>query len=404
MNNEKKVMWYTNIAHFYTHFYELIFPALAIPLTLSLNLSLAEVLPISFLMYFLLGLGAGPWGLISDRIGHRRCLAIFFIGAGVGSIVTSQVQTGEQLFFALAIIGLFISSYHPAGLALLSRGVKERGRAMGINGAAGSAGLALAPLMAGLFNWLVGWRMIYLWAGIISVLLGIMLAATKIDETPVHASDVSTSQATSAVHLKIIALLAFVLVASGIAYRLNTVILPAYLEFNAPFLWNYVKGLTLTQAAATTTLAATILASIIYTIGIFGQYFGGRISERYRLTYLYLAFTVIGIPFLLAMSFLKDLPLVLVASIYIFFALGMQPVENTLVAKLTPNQWRSTGYGIKFSLTFGVGAFTVYVAGWVKNLWSLEAIYLVSTAVVILMALGIYGLMAYTARQEAGTP
>ncbi|MDI6727054.1 MAG: MFS transporter [Smithellaceae bacterium] len=404
MNNEKKIVLFTSVAHFYTHFFELIFPALAIPLTLSLNMSLAEVLPISFLMYLLFGLGALPWGIIADRFGNKRSLVIFFVGAGLGSILTSFSTTSTALFFALAIIGFFSSIYHPAGLGLLSRGVRDRGRAMGINGAAGSAGIAMAPLMAGFFNWIIGWRMIYLLAGIISLLLGFLMAITRIDETPIHTQDVSTEAAKSRVHLKTLLALSFVLIMSGIAYRMNTVILPAYLEFKAPFLWNWFLGLNVTQMASTATLAATILATFIYVVGIFGQYFGGWISDKYKLSHVYVVFVLLGLPFLLAMAFLTDLALVLASSFYIFFALGMQPVENSLVAKLTPSQFRSTGYGIKFLLTFGVGALAVYIAGWIKGMWNLEMVYVFSASVIALMALGIFYLIRHTRNQETGTP
>lgn len=52
--------------------------------------------------------------------------------------------------------------------------------------------------------------------------------------------------------------------------------------------------------------------------------------------------------------------LLVTACIYIFFALGMQPIENSLVAHLTPTRWRSTSYGVKFILTFGAGSTAVY--------------------------------------------
>ena len=37
----------------------------------------------------------------------------------------------------------------------------------------------------------------------------------------------------------------------------------------------------------------------------------------------------------------------------------MQPLENTLVARLTPPELHSSAYGLKFVLTFGVGALSV---------------------------------------------
>ena len=39
----------------------------------------------------------------------------------------------------------------------------------------------------------------------------------------------------------------------------------------------------------------------------------------------------------------------------------MQPIENSLFAQLTPERWRSTAYGLKFTLTFGIGASAVAV-------------------------------------------
>ncbi|TFG38311.1 MAG: hypothetical protein E4H39_00620, partial [Syntrophobacterales bacterium] len=80
MNNEKKIIFFTCIAHYFTHFYELLFPALAIPLVISLKMSLADVLKLSFFMYLLYGLAALPWGMFADRFGNRRSLIIFFVG------------------------------------------------------------------------------------------------------------------------------------------------------------------------------------------------------------------------------------------------------------------------------------------------------------------------------------
>jgi len=77
--------------------------------------------------------------------------------------------------------------------------------------------------------------------------------------------------------------------------------------------------------------------------------------------------------------------LVISATIYIFFSLGMQPIENSLVAKYTPGKWRSTGYGIKFILVFGVGSLAVYGVGWIQETWSLGAVYFFAGGLVALL-------------------
>ena len=52
---------------------------------------------------------------------------------------------------------------------------------------------------------------------------------------------------------------------------------------------------------------------------------------------------------------------------FVLFSMGMQPIENSLLAYLTPPRWRSVSYGVKFTLTFGAGSFAVKLAGLVSS-------------------------------------
>ena len=67
------------------------------------------------------------------------------------------------------------------------------------------------------------------------------------------------------------------------------------------------------------------------------------------------------------------------AGIFVLFTLGMQPIENSLLAYLTPARWRSMSYGIKFTLTFGAGAFAVKIVGLMERSYGIDSvIYLVA--------------------------
>ena len=66
-----------------------------------------------------------------------------------------------------------------------------------------------------------------------------------------------------------------------------------------------------------------------------------------------------------------------------FFALGMQPIENSLFAVLTPERWRSTAYGLKFVLTFGVGSSAVWMVRAVAERSGWHAVYGVLAWVVL---------------------
>jgi MFS family permease len=387
MNNERKIILFTCVAHFFTHFYEMIFPALAIPLMLSLKMDLADVLKLSFLMYLLYGLTALPWGMIADRFNNRSILIIFFAGTGLGALLTAFSDARTSMMFSLAVIGFFASSYHPAGMGLISLGMKNRGMALGINGVAGNLGMITAPFSAGLLNWLVGWKVTYLMIGTLSIIWGIILFLVDIDEKPVHleTKENGPSPKNGNSNMKYFLILCVIVTLAGLVYRGNSVVLPAYLELKASFLWDFLSGIDLHNLAGAKTAAATLLASLIYLIGIPGQLVGGRMADKYDLRWLYFAFYGLSLPFIILMGLVSQELLVISAGIYIFFALGMQPIENSLVAKYTPNRWRSTGYGIKFILVFGVGSLSVYCVGWIKEAWSLNAVYFFAGGLVALL-------------------
>lgn len=395
--NEKKIIIFTGTAHYLTHFYELVFPALAFPLMRSLGMDLAEVLKMGFLMYLFYGIAALPAGIAADRFGNRISMIIFFLGTGTGAIITSFSQSPSSLTASLALIGLFASIYHPAGMGMISIGVKDRGIALGINGAAGNLGLLSAPFVAGVMNWLVGWHITYLLIGIFSLLWGLLLFFVHIDESAIssHGQVPDRSSGTHN-HLQYFIILCLIMTLAGLAYRANSVILPAYLELNAGFLWEQFQKMSIANTAGAKTMAATLLASAIYMIGIFGQLIGGKLADKKDLKWLYLLFHGLSLPFVILMGFLSDTLLVIAAGLYIFFSLGMQPIENSLVAAFTPGRWRSTSYGIKFILTFGIGSIAVYIAGWIKDAWDLSAVYYFISAVIASLVILILWLIRYS--------
>lgn len=399
MNNEKKIILFTFVAHYFFHFYELAFPALAIPLMLSLKMSLEDVLKLGFPMYLLFGLFSLPWGMFADRFGNRRALIIFFFGTGLGSVVMALSSTSASIMFSLALMGFFAGIYHPAGMGLISLGVRNRGMALGVNAVAGSVGLATAPFIAGLLNWLVGWKMAYLVVGLVGLVWGFLMFFVRIDETPVErgvAGQAAGREENSGSALGRFLILCVIVTLGGFAYRINIVVLPAYFEFQAGFLSKFFSGLPFSNLAGMTTMAAGILVSFVYVVGIFGQLVSGRLADRRDLLRLYLSFNLWSLPFVILMSFLGDQLLVAAACLYVFFALGIQPIENSLIARFTPDRWRSTGYGITSILIFGVGSLAVYWVGWIKEAWSLGAVYLLSGGLVLLILAGIRGLMRYT--------
>jgi MFS family permease len=367
-SNERNVLITTCFGHFLSHFNMLVFPAVVLPLSSQLNLPLAEVLALSFWMYLLFGVTALPWGLAADHLDAKTLMRIYYSGAGVcGLAAAFWIDTPANFAMALAGIGLFSGIYHPTGLGLISKQISRVSYGMGINGMFGNLGLASAPLIAGIVTWIWGPRAAYL------VLGGLNLAGALIMTVIPLPSDIrGTATAKQSNGDSGFLILLVTMMLGGIAYRGATVILPAYFELRNAGLYEWLTHHLPTGLSAN--LVATAITSAIFLVGMVGQYLGGRVAEHRSLPHSYLVFHMITIPAAFLMAWTADLPLIVVAMVYFFFLLGMQPIENTLVSHLTPSRWRHSAFGMKFVLTFGMGAVAIkgveaiekgYGIGWV---------------------------------------
>jgi predicted MFS family arabinose efflux permease len=133
-------------------------------------------------------------------------------------------------------------------------------------------------------------------------------------------------------------------------------------------------------------------------VGIVGQMIGGRIADSHELRISYLTFHLATLLPLAGMVMFSELPLLFAAMLYILFSLGLQPIENSLVAKLTPPEWRSTAYGLKFILTFGVGSLAVALVGPIEKLGGLPMVYSTIAGLEIALVCAAFALWAISRR------
>jgi MFS family permease len=373
---EKLILGSAGTSHFFTHFYMLVFPALLLPISRDYGLPLSRAVDISFSMYLLYGLMAAPWGILSDRWSHKGSLAIGIGLAGLGMFLAGF---GAHLRFSVpvlaasfALTGIGCSAFHPAGTALLTQGIGERGRALGISGIFGNIGIAAAPITAGVLNFVFGWQtglMILGGLGIATAVtsgiapIGIERGSDKLVVEKMEKRDA----------VKLFAVFAAGMTLGGLMYRAFTTILPAFLELKLGNIGAMLRGGETAGGSAgeinpaLDTLIANLVTTAVYGIGIVGQLLGGRIADRYSLKWGYFAFFALALPCAAAMIFLEGALLVPAAGIFVLFVLGVQPIENSLIAYLTPAKWRSLSYGIKFSLVFGVGALAVKLIGLIQE-------------------------------------
>src|SRR5262249_27399150 len=145
--DEWTIVKITSLAHFLCHLGELIFPSVMVAVMMEFQLPQHLATALALLGYILLGAGALPVGLWADAWAPRRILLIYFFAMAAAGLAVALAPDAVYLFVGLTLLGLAASIYHPTGLAMISMGVRQRGKALGINGVAGSIGIALAPLL-----------------------------------------------------------------------------------------------------------------------------------------------------------------------------------------------------------------------------------------------------------------
>lgn len=400
---ERTLLSFTNAGHFFTHALVLIFPSITTPLMAEFGLEAHEVLRLSFFMYLFYGIGALPSGLLADHVHPRITFTLFFTGVGLMSILTFFSKSTLQFQISLMFMGMFLSMYHPLGIGLISKAVRRRGAALGLNGVFGSIGIASAPFVAGIISYLLGWRYTYLVLGIPPLFLGLLLYSTGLDYTLVESGADNGKEGTDTSNVRAFAVLCISMCLAGFVYRGQTLLLPRHFERNVHFLYNFVSSFDFMKLEGTKTLAATILTSFVYMIGVIGQLIGGKVADSVDLRYAYFFIFLAILPFLPMLYFFRDIPLFAVSLVFILLLIGMQPVENSLIAQFTPVRWRSTSYGIKFIVTFGISSSVIYPIGFFQTRFSPEAPFLLFFLVTLLLVVNNGVIIALTGKLQTST-
>ena len=400
---ERKIVLIAGISHATAHFYELLFPAMTMYVTRSFDASIQDVIKAGFFLYFLYGFLALPWGVMADRFGSVPILGVGMIMAGMGAIFSGFAESLGSLWVSLGIIGIGISTAHPAGMSLVSRSVAKRGRALGIFGIWGNLGIVVGPLVGGIGGYFLGWQKIMIVTGIAGMLAGIFVLGSRIEEEQ-HSDRSHTQKLTPRHAIPCFLVLCIAITFAGVIYRGNLITIPVYLE-EKPFIffdwlqhqsWIDIQEIS-GKGVNIKTLGATLIISFAVFVGMIGQKIGGYMADRVDLRWGYFVFFLMGLPALGAIAISDGWQLVLALSIFMVFSLGMQPIENSLVARLTPARWRSTAYGAKFILGFGVGAMSVWLISFCMDIAPTYMVYFVLMAIQMVL-LGTIGILILISR------
>lgn len=397
-SNDRALTAFTMIGHAMFHTYELVIP---IFVALWLNVFSVTAATLGLIVgagFALIGVGALPSGILSDRYDSKRLIIGAMLGMGGGFVLLSIAPNVIVLALGLLLWGLAASVYHPAGLSLISRGAKERGTAFAYHGLAGNLGVAVGPFLGAILLAFFHWRVVALLLVVPALLAAAISWRIEFDETAgVDTSDkVTVSDGGAAGSTELLAQ-SKLLFAGGFAFVFTIAMLYGmYYRGVFTFLPDILAGVPLFEPVAfageSFQPSQYVYAGLLMLGGV-GQYAGGKLSDRitteYALVGTFAVLVLISLAFVPAVN-AGLVPLLVVCALLGFFVYMEAPINQAIIAKYVPSDVYGLSFGYTYLGTFGVGALGAAVAGAVLTYANTATLFAV-LAIFAALAVGIGG-------------
>lgn len=346
----RRILALSSLAHFVNDGTGFFVPVIAALFTGSRPVSPLEI-ALMFAVYYLSASLLSPSvGHLADRslrLGSLVALGVALLGLGLLGFYASLAWVGGGASYAIALPSAFVvgfgsAFYHPIGATLLQRAysARERGRALGINGALGSAGRAAYPLIffaVGLYAQVSSSLLLFVVvAGAAAVVIDRGLASRRTGSPPARPA---VSSARQAVTRGIVLLTAVAFVRSVATQGIVA----------------WIPTLLVTRHDVVGPSGLGLAVGVMYLAGILGQPFFGVLADRADRRLL-LALSAIGSA-LTTLGYLLtsgDLSLVFLALIG-FFTFSAFPLLMSLSAEFVHPQSSSLANALVFGLGAGGG-------------------------------------------------
>ncbi len=392
--NDRALTGFTMLGHATFHTYELVIPLFVVVWLDEFGLTPAVIGLVVGASYALTGVGALPAGLLADAYSAKRLVLLCIGGMAAGFGLLAAAQGLATIAVGLLLWGAASSVYHPAGLALISRGAEARGSAFAYHGIAGNVGVAAGPLLGAVLLVFLDWRTVVLTLVVPAVVALVVATRLEFDETAGSvAREADGGQEDGLRDLRSVLADSKLLFAGGFAlvflignlyglyYRGAFTFLPEVLAGFAVFDPITLGGRSIEPSR--------YVYSGLLIFGAAGQYVGGKLVDRVpaerALVGSFVGLALVAVVFIPASA--AGLVPVLVAAALLGFLVFMEaPINQEVVSRHVPPAARGLSFGYTYLAVFGVGAAGAAGAGVVLTRASPAALFGALAAVAVVAA------------------
>ncbi len=364
-----RVILFVNWAHALDNFVLLIFPTAVIAIAADLHRDYSSLIALSTGAFVAFGLFALPVGWLADRFGRRALLAVFFFGYGAACLLVGASGSVTALAASLFLLGVFSAIYHPVGSAMIVASATRLGRALGVNGVWGNMGAAFASGISAALAAAFGWRAAFYVPGAVLIASGFAFILLVKDREPGHMKQAVSHRLHASRHHLIALLAVFMtaILAGGLTFNIVAVAMPKIIDERLGF------ALSLTATGWITTA--------IFVCGAFTQISMGRLVDRFELTTLFVWLSVLQPLGLLLAAGTTGVPMVLGLVLVTAAIYGQVIVNDAMVGRYVPAEYRNRLYSVRFFLTFTVGGLAVPIIGELHSYGGFQSVLFVSGAI-----------------------
>jgi len=391
-DNDRSIAAFAMLAHATVHWFELAIPIFLVVWLEAFDISIAVAGIAVAAGYALFGLGALPAGLLADRYGPKRLVLACLVGMSVSFVGLALATSIYGIAAALVCWGITASVYHPAGLALISTGVEDRGTVFAWHGIAGNLGIALGPFATATLLLALDWRLVAVALSVPGAVATLYGLRARFDPTAAVADDGESAGSLSAAEFVATSrslftgsfLLVFAVVTVvGLYYRGVLTYLPELLN-GLPAL----AGIEPPAALEELSLGDYFYVALLVA-GMAGQYVAGKLTSRVPvargLAVVFVGLAVLAVAFV-PVSGLGLAPILLYCGVLGFALFAIEPFYQEAVAVYTPPDARGLSYGYTYLGMFGLGSLSIALGGYLLDHATTAALFATLAAIALLGA------------------